>query len=149
VKELAKKIAAIISKSQIPDDKIYLIAKTTFERLKLFALFSKHIGFAEEDEWRIVYMPDRDTTERLKPMLNYKNGPRGVEPKLRLKLAPLDGVIPNTVTLENLVSKILLGPNSSSVLALRSVSRMLELLKRPNLVARLAASSIPLRGAPA
>ena len=146
VRELGDKIAAIVVGNSIPDDKVYLIASAAFERLKLFALFTKHSGFAEEDEWRIVYMPERDSGGLFKPMLHYMNGPRGVEPKLKLKVAPLEGVIPSGVTLDNIVAKILLGPTTSSVLAQRSVGRMLEVVGKPTWKERLSVSNIPLRG---
>lgn len=42
-----------------------------FERLKLFALFTKHDGFKEEKEWRVVYLSERDTGKKLRSMLGY------------------------------------------------------------------------------
>lgn len=50
----------ILAKSEIPDDKLSIAAYYFFERLKLFAIFTKHRGFLEENEWRVVYMRDRD-----------------------------------------------------------------------------------------
>jgi hypothetical protein len=145
VTQLGEDISKIVRNNSISNEQVYLIAQAAFERLKLFALFSKHIGFAEEEEWRVVYMPDRDEQNQLKQMLEYSIGSRGIEPKLKLKAQPLQGVIPDGVTLSNLTAEILLGPTTSSLLAQRSVARMLEVIGKPELKNRLRASSIPLR----
>uniref|UniRef100_UPI0028EDA94E DUF2971 domain-containing protein n=1 Tax=Bradyrhizobium sp. SZCCHNR1093 TaxID=3057368 RepID=UPI0028EDA94E len=79
----------LLAAANIPDDKLYLAAHALFERIKIFALFTKHVGFKEEDEWRIVYLPDRDREKQLQPMFHYFIGPRGVEPKLKLKISPI------------------------------------------------------------
>lgn len=145
IESLGERIAKIVCTNEIQDDKVDLIAFAAFERLKQFALFTKHVGFSEEEEWRVVYMPDRDSGSALKAMLGYVNGPRGVQPKLKLKIAPLPGAIPDGVTLNNLIAQILLGPTTSSSLAQRSVRRMLDLIERSELKDRLGASTIPLR----
>ncbi len=71
---LLSKFEKILKEANIPDDKLYLSAYWLFERIKLFALFTKHRGFNEEDEWRIVYMPERDTEKKLEPMFHYSIG---------------------------------------------------------------------------
>jgi hypothetical protein len=90
-------------------------------------------------------MRERDTEKKLDSMFGYVNGPRGVEPKLRLKLGSIDGVTPPKLSLNILVSAILLGPSVSSPLSKRSVERMLEKIGRTELKDRLFASTIPLR----
>lgn len=143
--ETAARFAPILSKAALPDDKIYLAAHALFERIKLFALFTKHHGFREEREWRLVYRSERDTEKRLTSMFYYLNGPRGVEPKLRLKIAPLQGVTDDQLSLERVVDRILLGPSSSSPLAKRSVQRMLDVIGKPQMKERVIASSLPFR----
>jgi hypothetical protein len=141
----AEEFAKIISANDIPDDKLYLAAHLLFERIKLFALFTKHNGFKEENEWRVVYMSDRDTTGWLKPMLHYFNGPKGVEPKLRFKVQPVDGWTSPDLSLNKIIHSIILGPSTSSPLAERSVARMLDVIGKSELKDRLIASSIPFR----
>jgi len=141
----AKKLSDIITGNLIPDDKVHLIAFALFERLKLFALFSKHHGFKEENEWRVVYMKDRDLDNKLGVMFHYANGPKGVEPKLRFKIAPIEGVTASDLSLNKILASILLGPSTSSPLAKRSIERMLEVIGKPELKERLIASSIPFR----
>jgi len=142
---IAERFAQFISDAAVPDEHLNLAAHALFDRLKLFALFTKHRGFDEEREWRLVYVSERDPERRLKSMLSYMNGHRGVQPKLRLRLAPLEGVISGELSIENLVDRILLGPSHATPLAERSVKRMLELIGKPQLCDRVHASSIPYR----
>jgi hypothetical protein len=144
-RKAASIVASVLNQNQIPDDQIHVASAAAVERIKLFALFTKHHGFREENEWRVVYMSDRDMDGRLKPMLHYFNGPRGIEPKLRYKVAPVERVTAPDLSLEKLLSAILLGPSTSSLLARRSVERMLEVIGKPELKDRLFASSIPFR----
>jgi hypothetical protein len=46
----------------LPDDKLHLAAYAAFSLVKGLALVTKHSGFSEEKEWRVVYNPGRDTT---------------------------------------------------------------------------------------
>jgi hypothetical protein len=138
-------VASVLDKNHLPDDDVHIATAAAVERIKLFALFTKHHGFKEENEWRVVYMSDRDSDGRLKPMLHYFNGPRGVEPKLRFKVEPVEGITAPDLSFEKLLHAVLLGPSTSSLLAQRSVARMLELIGKPKLKDRLYASSIPFR----
>jgi len=139
------KIATIFASSPLPDAKLHLATWALFDRIKLFALFTKHRGFAEEEEWRVVYMRDRDKDKKFDPMFSYVIGSQGVEPKLKLKVAPLAGILADDLSLEKIVHSIILGPSASSALALASVKRMLNLLGRPELAARVSGSTTPLR----
>jgi hypothetical protein len=56
--------------------------------LKSSSLLTKHDGFSEEKEWRIVYVPEGDPLGYLKACLDYFIGPRGLEPKLKYKFGP-------------------------------------------------------------
>jgi Protein of unknown function (DUF2971) len=143
--EKAKIFARTLTDIQIPDEKIHLAAHALLERLKLFALFTKHHGFKEEREWRVVYMSERDTDKKPRFMRHYVIGPRGVEPKLRVKIGQVEGATGPSISFEEIIHAILLGPSISSVLAVRSMRRMLEVIERPKLNDRLFASSIPLR----
>jgi hypothetical protein len=143
--QIASKFARTVAENDIPDEQIYLATHALFDRIKLFPLSTKHDGFKEEREWRAVYLSDRDDSGRLKHMQHYLNGPRGVEPKLKLKLEPMEGVTALDFLPKNILANILLGPSTSSALAVRSVERMLDLIQKPELKDRLVASTIPLR----
>jgi hypothetical protein len=99
------------------------------ERLKLFAVFSKHRGFREENEWRVVYMRERDTNKALESMFSYWVGPRGVEQKLKLKVAAIPGFPETEITLDKIVERIILGPSFSTPLARGAIDQKTGTLK--------------------
>lgn len=135
----------VIKEFNIPDDQLYLAAAALFERIKLMALFSKHSGFNEEKEWRLVYMSERDLHKRYFDHLSYTVGPRGIEPKLKL---PVNGKVPwrdQEFDFKSIINRIILGPTASSPLAKMSMVRMFEINRMPELKDKLFASTIPLR----
>lgn len=139
-------LAGLIAGKTLSDDELSYIAYYWIERLKVFALFTKHSGFHEEQEWRIVYMSERDKGDKLKGMLGYAITPRGVvEPKLKFQVKPLEGLFGEHLSLENIVDRIILGPTTSSALAETSVKRMLSHKGKHRLAGKIVASSIPFR----
>jgi hypothetical protein len=60
VKAKVHLFAEILRQVNVPNEKLWVAAHAFFERIKMFAVFSKHRGFGEENEWRVVYMRDRD-----------------------------------------------------------------------------------------
>jgi hypothetical protein len=138
--------SAVLKNAHVPDEKLYIPIWHLFERMKIFSIFTKHAGFAEEREWRVVYMRERDKNRKLDEMLHYAIGRSGVEPKLKFKIKPVDGVTTDDFSLEKLVSKIILGPTVSSPLAVNAVRRMLEKLGKAEIAKKLIASTTPFRG---
>ena len=145
LKKLLSTFAKIISTSNIPLEKLHLAAYSLFERIKLFALFTKHRGFKEEAEWRVVYMPERDTEKKLQSMFHYSIGSRGIEPKLRFKIFPIKGVTGDDLSLNKITERIILGPSTSNPMAVATISRMLDVLNQPGLKSKLRGSTIPFR----
>jgi hypothetical protein len=144
--KIAGQFAGIVEQQRIAGpDEVAGAAWALFARLRQFALFTKHHGFSEEREWRLAYLPERDPDGSLKPFLGYHNGVRGIEPKLKLPVAPNAAFGDQDISLERLVHSIILGPSASSAIAVRSVQRMLELLSRPILAQRVQGSTIPYR----
>lgn len=128
---------------RINKDNVSVAATVLFHRLLQASLFSKHHGFSEEREWRVAYFPDRDRANTFKSMFGYWIGPSGVQPKLKFRLAPLEGITDPDFGLDKLVHSIILGP-SHNPLSQRATLRMLE-LERPVLAERLRVSSTPFR----
>jgi hypothetical protein len=139
------KFERLLRDSKIPNDKLHLAAYALFERIKLFALFTKHRGFKEENEWRVVYMPERDTVRRLAPMFHYSVGPRGVEPKLKFKVQPIEGLTASDLSLIKITDRIILGPTVSSPMAAAAVLRMFDVLDQSAFKTKLRSSTIPFR----
>ena len=135
----------IMVKNEIPTDKLGMATLYLFERIILFALFTKHSGFAEEQEWRIVYRPERDQNNSLTAMIDYEVGSRGIEPKLKLKVMEVAGAIGKGTTLSSLIDRIILGPSMSSPLATTMIEKMFDKISKPDLKFKLRASAIPFR----
>ena len=145
INKLLSKFEEILSTANLPDDKLDLAAYSLFERIKLFALFTKHRGFKEEVEWRVVYMPDRDNEKKLEPMFSYLIGSRGIEPKLRFKVLPIKGLTVDDLSLEKITERIILGPSISTPIAAATILRMLDILNQSGLKSKLRGSTIPFR----
>ncbi len=129
----------------LANDKLHLGAHIAFSLVKGHALMTKHWGFSEEQEWRVIYYPERDAEGALKQFLSYHIGERGVEPKLKYQIGHIANVSAPDLALERLLDRIILGPSLSSPLALRSVQRMLDGIGKPNFKPLLRPSTIPLR----
>lgn len=140
-----KAIAELLTGTTPNDEDLYHIAYHWIERLKLFSLFTKHKGFHEEQEWRIVYMNERDKAGRLKDMQSYAITPRGVEPKLKFKVQPLEGLFGEHLSLEGIVDRIILGPTTSTAIAKNAVKRLLQKRGKPDLAEKITPSTIPFR----
>jgi hypothetical protein len=128
----------------LPNEKLHLASYVAFSIVKAHALSTKHSGFAEE-EWLVVYHPERDAANALKPFLQYHIGDRGVEPKLKYRIGHIAGVSADDLALDRLLDRIILGPSVSSPLAKRSIERMLDNIGKPQFKPLLRSSGIPSR----
>jgi hypothetical protein len=137
------RFAAVLRRLGVPAADMPAAADALFERIKLFALFTKHRGFHEEREWRLVYLREHDHAGLFRQQLHYAIGGRGIEPRLRFTTDAL-GAPGNGPELRHMVQRIILGPVLATPLALRSVARMLEIYQ-PVWTDRVKRSSTPYR----
>jgi hypothetical protein len=137
--------ASLLTVAKLFDDKLYLAAHALFERIKLFSIFTKDYGFREEKEWRVVYVRQKDEGHKMDHMLHYSIGQRGIEPKFKFVVAPIEGLTPAEFSMETLVEQIILGPSVSTPLAVSSVRRMLEMTNKKALMNKVIASTTPFR----
>ena len=129
-----------------PDDaRLTRLGTILAESIKLAAIFSKHIGFFEEQEWRVVYMGSRDPHDRYVPCFSYNNGPRGIEPKLKLPLRPEPGLTSDDLSIERIVKKVIVGPSRASDLVGSTVRRMIRQCGKSELAKHVVESDIPYR----
>jgi len=98
---------------------------------------------AEENEWRLVYLSQWDRDEKYRGMLGYTITDRGVESKLKLRIADMPGALARTLSLDGLIDRLILGPSLSTDLAADAIIRMLEINGRSGLARKVVASTIP------
>lgn len=146
IQKKCDEFSALLINAEVPTDKLHIAVGKLFERMKIHSLFTKHIGFVEEREWRVAYMREPGKYPELDEMLHYAIGKNGVEPKLKLKIKPIEGLATDDFLLEKIVRKIILGPTISSPLAQLAVKRMLQKLGKIEIARALAVSSTPFRG---
>ncbi len=142
---LAVATAKMLRNGGLSETNAAAAANQLFRMALTNALFTKHHGFREENEWRLVYMRDLDESlERRK--FHVHLGPRGPEPKLKVLIENDQHLSGAPLNLDLLVDRILLGPAASSGLAKFAVQRMLWAHERTTLVAsRVSASTTPFR----
>jgi hypothetical protein len=145
IKEALERWAQLTNTLNFDDDKLYLASFSAFQLVKYISIISKHSGFKEENEWRVIYDIDRDHNNLLGGSLSYHIGARGVEPKLKYKIGHFPGVTAADLSLERLLDRIILGPSAASPLAVKSVERMLESLGKPHFKSLVRGSRIPMR----
>lgn len=145
IKQKISMLAKVIAEHAKTDDDLFDAACAWINRLKSFALFSKHSGFDEEREWRVVYMSDRDKEQKFKQFFSHLATSRGIEPKLKLPIKPIEGITDGNLSLEKLVDRIILGPSIASTLGVSSLKQMLKNIHRELLAERVVASDIPFR----
>jgi Protein of unknown function (DUF2971) len=145
IKNAIKKFCAWLKSASLPDEQLWLGAYWLFSVIKFYALKSKHQGFWEEKEWRIIYFPDRNPQGRWKEnfKFDYFLGDGGAQPKLKFKLEPLTDE--KDWSFASIVDRIILGPSLSSALARKGIDRMLETLGKAEFKSKVCASGIPLR----
>jgi hypothetical protein len=137
--------AKISTAANLPDNQLHLAAWGAFSFIKSFALMTKHTGFLEEAEWRVIYVPEGDPQGLLVSQVGYHISPRGAEPKLKFKIASVQGEAPGALSLKSLVQFIILGPSIASPVAQEAFKRVLNKTCLDGFQDRVFASSIPLR----
>lgn len=143
IKQKVDHFAQTLAKLNPSDEQLYLASYAILERVKLFALYSKHEGFREEREWRLVYLKQRDTKGLLSPMIGHHSAPSGVATKLKLDLKSVGRSM--DLTLDRLIHSIILGPGLASPLSVKATQVMLTRINKPHLIERLHRSSTPFR----
>ena len=142
--EILNNFAKILKSNEIPKDLLGLASWAIFQRIKLFSLYSKHDGFSEENEWRVVYIKELDKANSFGSMLGYSVTDSGIAPKLKLsfKKKQLDET---AVSMTEMIAQIILGPSMSTPFAKASFERMLENNNLSELKNRVVTSTIPFR----
>ncbi|MGE0055730.1 MAG: DUF2971 domain-containing protein [Hyphomicrobium sp.] len=135
----------VLSARPIADNLLHVASHEFFQISLLFALCTKHNGFSEEHEWRIVYLPDRDTNKALDQFIGYGEVRGRIEPKLKLRVGPIPNVMGDDVSLDSMLHGIILGPGQNDPLSIAGFRFMLDRLGKRQLRDLVKVSGIPFR----
>ena len=127
------------------DENAAAAAQALFVSNKLLALITKHVGFEEEKEWRLIYIENHDRKLILRSRIGNFIGPRGLEPKLKMPIKPLPLDPPENWTFDSALDKIILGPGMSEKLHRRAFEEMLKRFGKHSFKSKIQFSTIPLR----
>lgn len=143
IKQRLSSAISVLAKNSISDSQLYIAAYMIFELIVTYSLTEKHKGFEEEQEWRVVYFPNRDVNGIFKNDFDYIVTKNGIEPKLKVKLQPMPFQEAAAWKFDDLISSVIIGPSLSSWTALQAIKRMLQLNKKENI--SIVSSNIPFR----
>lgn len=116
-----------------------------FGLLRFASICTKHPGFEEEREWRIVASPALHASEKLPPLVEVVGGVPQTVLKIPLRDDPkggLTGLHPSA-----LIDRIIIGPTEYPDVIARALRSMLKTLGVPRFHDRVFVSDIPLREA--
>jgi len=74
----AKAIRELGADASASEQALQEVARNYYVRIRRAALLSKHASFEEEREWRVVYLPDLDPSERFRELMGYAITPKGI-----------------------------------------------------------------------
>lgn len=116
-----------------------------FAALRWGALCTKHPGFEEEREWRVVACPAMYPSKYLKRDVEIVRGVPQPVLKLELRDHPEEGV--NGLAVASMLERIIIGPCETPVVVRRAFHLTLQTLGIAKPEERIAVSGIPLRQA--
>lgn len=106
-------------------------------------LSTKHIGFLEEKEWRIIYSPGMRLSSNLIHDLESINGIPQEVYKIPLKNDPAEGLM--KLELNDLIDRIIIGPTNYPLPLYKAFVKMLNDAGVENAANKVCVSDIPLR----
>ncbi len=114
-----------------------------FELFKSYALCTKHPGFLEEREWRVVYNPTIKSSEYVVSSIESIDGVPQEIHKIPLKNIPEKNF--TGATIPELIDRIIIGPNDQQRVLGDTFKKLLEEAGCENAEERIHYSGIPLR----
>ncbi len=88
IHRIVKQWSEYISSHTLDETELSHAVYFVFRIFTILALTTKHKGFREEAEWRVIYSPSEEDNELMKSYFTHTVTDRGVEPKLRLPISP-------------------------------------------------------------
>lgn len=119
------------------------VRNAIFSMLRFAVLCTKHPGFHEELEWRVVASPTMILSPRHIPTVETIRGVPQIVIKLKLENAPDQGLV--GLEVPELVNRIIIGPCDFPAVVFQALRKLLSDLKVPNPETKIVVSDIPLR----
>lgn len=120
-----------------------IVVANAFSMLRYAVLCTKHPGFREEREWRIIYSPTYEPSTRIKKEVEVVRGVPQMVCKIPLQDAPEEGLV--GLNLNALIDRIIIGPNQYPYAQLEAYVELLEQKRVQDAAAKVVVSHIPLR----
>lgn len=114
-----------------------------FTMMRFGVLCTKHPGFSEEREWRVIHSPRLDQSTRLVKEVRAIGGVPQVIMKIPLKDVPAEGLV--GVELPLLINRLVIGPTEFPMAVRSAFSSLLSDKKVINAAGLVWVSEIPLR----
>lgn len=115
-----------------------------FNAFRFAALCTKHPGFREEREWRLIHSPAMHPSEHLEREVKLIRGTPQTIYKIPLRNFPDDGL--TGAELPQLLERVIIGPTQFPAAVSEVFEKQLEDAGVQNARAKISVSDIPLRG---
>ena len=119
------------------------VRAATFNAFKFAVLCTKHPGFSEEREWRVIYMPSMEPSQNIEKSIETINGTPQPICKFLLKNSPEIGV--TGIEISELLNQVIIGPAKYPDAIYEAFVSLLEQAGIQDAATRVRVTSIPLR----
>jgi hypothetical protein len=119
------------------------VKNAMFQVFRFATLCTKHPGFSEELEWRVIASPLLNPSGRLTSNVEIVRGVPQMVVKLKLENAPDEGLI--GLAIPELVNRIIIGPSEFPQVTERALYQLMSDLGVPDAQKKIVVSDIPLR----
>ena len=119
------------------------VRAVVFNMLRFAVLCTKHPGFHEELEWRVVASPAMHPSKLLTSSIEVVRGTPQAVLKINLKNEPDQGLV--GLALPELLDRIVIGPCEFPRVISRAMRELLASVGIPNAESKIVVSDIPLR----
>lgn len=119
------------------------LVDSLFHAFRLAMLCTKHPSFREEREWRIVYAPHINRSERIKESVELIRGVPQIVHSIPFQDYPEEGFV--GAELPNLVNRVIIGPTDFPAELRKATIALLTEAGVPDAGSKVVCSTIPLR----
>jgi hypothetical protein len=119
------------------------VTTLVFEMFRSALLCTKHVGFHEEREWRVIYCPTYEKSEHIRTEIETIGGIPQPVCKVPLKDLPDENLL--GIEIPSLVDRIIIGPSQYPWAARDAFIAILEEAGIKEAYKRVVISDIPLR----